>query len=40
MRAKGAWRLATVWAVVVAVSLVWNVFQEKQQFLEAARIQA
>jgi|GEM_PF-1479016 len=34
------WVLAMVWTVVVATSLVWNVFETKQETLEAARIQA
>jgi signal transduction histidine kinase len=34
------WILAVMWAVAVAVSLVWNVVQIKHNTLEAARIQA
>ena len=34
------WALASVWTLVVAASLVWNVVQMKQNSLEAARIQA
>lgn len=35
-----AWALATVWTVVVAASVVWNMDHGKQMALEAARIQA
>lgn len=35
-----AWALAVVWTVVVAASLIWNVFEVKHETLEAARIQA
>jgi len=35
-----AWTMGAVWTVVVAASLIWNVFEVKHQTLEAARIQA
>ncbi len=35
-----AWILVVMWTVVVGASLLWNVFQVKQQTLEAACIQA
>lgn len=34
------WVLAAVWTIVVAASLVWNLFQIKKEILEEARIQA
>ncbi len=35
-----AWAVGAVWTVVVAASLIWNVFEVKHATLEVARIQA
>jgi PAS domain S-box-containing protein len=35
-----AWALAVAWTVVVAASLIWNVFELKHETSDAARIQA
>ena len=35
-----AWAMGAVWTVVVAASLIWNVFEVKYETLEVARIQA
>ncbi len=35
-----AWAMGAVWTVVVAASLIWNVFEMKYETLEVARIQA
>ncbi|MFH1336834.1 MAG: histidine kinase, partial [Candidatus Zixiibacteriota bacterium] len=34
------WGLATVWTIIVATSLFWDMVQTKQESLEKARIQA
>ena len=35
-----AWTLAAVWTLLISISLAWNIVQEQQSTLEAARIQA
>ena len=35
-----AWTLAAVWTLLISASLAWNIAQEQQSTLEAARIQA
>ena len=35
-----AWAMGAVWTVVVAASLIWNVFEVKHATLEVARLQA
>jgi hypothetical protein len=40
LKRYNAWLLAAAWTSIVTVSLVWNMYQVKQQCLELSRIQA